>query len=82
MIELTFYTTDRCHLCEEAKSLLQQLLAKAPESYQIEIIDISDSDALIEQYGTRIPVIKKSTDNDDLGWPFEFASLLAYVESN
>ncbi|HIF18538.1 MAG TPA: glutaredoxin family protein [Cycloclasticus sp.] len=80
-IELTFYTTDGCHLCEEAKSLLQQLLAKHPECYQIEVIDIADSDGLIEQYGTRIPVVKTSAGNDDLGWPFDYASLLAYVES-
>ncbi len=81
-IELTFYTTEGCHLCEEAKRLLQQLLAQNPERYQIEIIDIAGSDALIEQYGTRIPVVKKSIGKDDLGWPFEYASLLVYVGSN
>jgi len=81
-IELTFYTTDGCHLCEEAKSLLQQLLAQKPEQYQIEIIDIASSDELIEQYGTRIPVVKKRLGNADLGWPFDYVSLLAYAESN
>lgn len=80
-IELAFYTTEGCHLCEDAKVLLQQLLAQNPERYQIEIIDIADTDALIEQYGTRIPVIKIVGEMNDLGWPFDAASLLAYVES-
>jgi glutaredoxin len=79
-IELTFYTTDGCHLCEDAKALLQQLLAHNPERYQIEMVDIASSDALIEQYGTRIPVIKIVGRKNDLGWPFDYSQLIAYVE--
>ncbi|ORU92468.1 MAG: hypothetical protein A6F70_02825 [Cycloclasticus sp. symbiont of Bathymodiolus heckerae] len=78
--DLTFYTTDGCHLCEEAKSLVQQLLAQNPECYQIDMVDIASSDELIQDYGIRIPVIKKSAGNDDLGWPFDYASLLVYLE--
>lgn len=81
-IELTFYTTEGCHLCEDAKALLQQLLAQNPERYQIEIIDIADSDALIEQYGTRIPVVKVNIDNNDLGWPFNLGMLETFVSTN
>lgn len=79
MIELTFYTTDGCHLCEEAKSLLVTLLEKKPGRYQIEIVDIAQSDDLIEQYGTRIPVIKYHEKGIDLGWPFDLTMLEAYV---
>ena len=81
-IELTFYTTDGCHLCESAKHILQNLMAARPGLFQIEVIDIADSDALIEQYGTRIPVIKKSIGKDDLGWPFDSDILETFVEAN
>lgn len=79
-IELTFYTTDGCHLCEEAKAILQQLMAQQPEYYQIEMVDIASSDELIEYYGARIPVVKVSAGNNDLGWPFDLALLEAFVK--
>jgi thiol-disulfide isomerase/thioredoxin len=82
LIELAFYTTDDCHLCEEAKILLQQLLAQFPKKYQIEMIDIIESDALVEQYGTRIPVVVKEGQKSDLGWPFDYANLQNFVEAN
>jgi glutaredoxin len=77
--ELTFYTTDGCHLCEEAKQLLQQLLSDYPEQYQIEIIDIVEAESLIQQYGTRIPVVKRNSSVSDLGWPFDYEGLLEFV---
>lgn len=81
-IELTFYTTEGCHLCEDAKALLQQLLAQAPERYQLEMIDIASSNELIEQYGTRIPVIKIVGENNDLGWPFDLNSLKKHIHTH
>ena len=80
--ELTFYTTDGCHLCEEAKELLQQLLSDYPEQYQIEIIDIAEAKSLIQQYGTRIPVVKRNLSGTDLGWPFDYHGLLKFIEAN
>jgi hypothetical protein len=79
-IELVFYTTDGCHLCEDAQGLLQQLLADYPQCYQVEIIDIVESESLVEQYGTRIPVIANSTGKSDLGWPFDYPKLISFVE--
>jgi|TARA_R110002094_G_scaffold19378_1_gene30946 glutaredoxin len=78
--ELTFYTTDGCHLCEQAKSLLQQLLAQYSECYQIEIVDIVESESLIEKYGTRIPVLADPNGKNDLGWPFDYPALLNYLQ--
>ena len=77
--ELTFYTTDGCHLCEDAILLLQRLLAEYSEQYQIELIDIAQSDELIEEYGIRIPVLQKTSLEKDLGWPFDYQGVLDYV---
>jgi len=78
-VNLSFYTTDGCHLCEDAMLLLQQLLAEYPEQYQVEIIDIVQSDDLIEEYGIRIPVLLKTSLKEDLGWPFDYQSVLDYI---
>ncbi|MEO1889653.1 MAG: glutaredoxin family protein [Cycloclasticus sp.] len=78
-IKLTFYTTDGCHLCEDAKALLQQLLAARPDYFQIDMVDIVDSNQLVEKYGTRIPVVLNEKKDSDLGWPFGYSDLLNYA---
>jgi glutaredoxin len=79
--KLSFYTTDGCHLCEQAKALLQQLLAHHPGRYQIEVIDIVISEALIEQYGHQIPVLANHKHGQaPLNWPFDYTDLLTYLE--
>jgi glutaredoxin len=80
IIELTFYTTEGCHLCEDAQRLLQQLLVQYPTRFQIEVVDIIDSEELVEQYGTRIPVVMKDAVQQVLAWPFTYADLLCFVE--
>ncbi|MBZ0330642.1 glutaredoxin family protein [Halomonas sp. ANAO-440] len=54
MIRLRLYTTLGCHLCERQESLLALLLQG---EYNLEKIEISDDEALIERYGVRIPVL-------------------------
>jgi len=78
-INLRFYTTEGCHLCDEAKTLLQQLLAQQPERFQVEVIDIVESDVLVEQYGTRIPVVIREGIQHDLGWPFDYLELQCFA---
>jgi len=78
-INLSFYTTEGCHLCDEAKALLQQLLAQQPERFQVEVIDIVESDVLVEQYGTRIPVVIREGVQQGLGWPFDYLELQCFA---
>jgi len=82
LIELTFYTTDGCHLCEEANVLLQQLLAQQPDQFQIKVVDIVESNDLVEQYGTRIPVVVREGALQDLGWPFDYLDLQRFTVSS
>lgn len=49
------YTRSGCHLCEEAKE--QMLAADCADSYVLEEINIEIDPALVERYGTKIPVI-------------------------
>jgi len=50
---LVLYERDGCHLCEEARVLLDEMLT--PDGYAR--VDIDTDDALVLRYGFRIPVI-------------------------
>ena len=50
---LVLYERDGCHLCEEARVLLDEMLP--PDGYAR--VDIEADDALVLRYGFRIPVI-------------------------
>lgn len=52
---ITFYTRDRCHLCDKAKAVLLEL--QAEQDFTIDEIDIDRSDDLTEKYGLMIPVV-------------------------
>ncbi len=72
-MKLVLYGTAFCHLCEQAQALLAQLAIAA------EHIDIVDDDAVLESYGTRIPVVKRMDDGSELGWPFDIEALRRFV---
>jgi len=52
-LRVTLYERDGCHLCDEARVLLDELLGI--EGYTR--VDIETDDALVLRYGFRIPVI-------------------------
>ncbi|HBX39441.1 MAG TPA: thioredoxin family protein, partial [Marinobacter adhaerens] len=55
-MELLFYTTSQCHLCELAEALL--VSTPMPEPIPVDVVDIAQSEELVERYGTRIPVLR------------------------
>lgn len=73
------YGTLGCHLCELAEEQLSALMAQLPQPVEIECIDIADSDALVERYGVRIPVLRRVADDAELGWPFEDTALRDFL---
>ena len=75
--QLIFYTTLGCHLCEDAKAIYTSVLS--PEYFSVEEVDIADSPALVDQYGTRIPVLKRCKDNTELNWPFTPQQLMDFL---
>jgi glutaredoxin len=50
---VTLYERDGCHLCEEARVLLDEMLGQ--DGYTR--VDIETDDQLVVRYGFRIPVI-------------------------
>ena len=67
--KLHLYTTVGCHLCEMAESILDPIADR--DQIIIERVEIADSDALLERYGVRIPVIRPHGSTLELGWPFD-----------
>ena len=54
-ISVTFYTKAGCHLCEDARELLEGIAEEA--EYTLHEIDIRTDMAVFELYRYRIPVI-------------------------
>ena len=55
MSQVTFYTKAGCHLCEDAREMLDDIAIQIP--YVLTEIDIRSDLTLFEQYRYRIPVI-------------------------
>ncbi|KAB2329055.1 glutaredoxin family protein [Cytobacillus depressus] len=53
---LVLYTRDRCHLCDNAKTIIM-VLKESLDFHNIEV-DIDTSDELTEKYGLMIPVVE------------------------
>jgi glutaredoxin len=53
--QVTFYTKAECHLCEEARDMLEDIAALT--TYELTEIDIRGNPDIFEKYRYRIPVI-------------------------
>lgn len=79
MRRINLYTTVGCHLCEEALALLR---AAQRSGIDLDIceVEISDSESLMQTYGIRIPVIRVDGREEELGWPFDYEKMIAFIE--
>jgi len=77
VIFLELMTTDGCHLCEQAVSVLQCTLSAGQA--EIDLVDIAFDDGLMERYATRIPVLVEPASGRELGWPFDGVSLQTFI---
>lgn len=75
MPSLVFYTTEGCHLCEFAQTMLNELQAK--QALEVKAVDIASDEALVERYGLTIPVVRNPDNGRELNWPFQPEELLS-----
>ena len=66
-----------CHLCEIAKA---ELLPLVEHGLLVELVDIGDSEAMVEQYGLRIPVLRRVDTGAELDWPFDQNQMVAFLK--
>jgi hypothetical protein len=57
MRRITLYAKAGCHLCDEAREHLENLVAHADGDVELDEVDIRADDAVFERYRYRIPVI-------------------------
>ena len=62
---VTLYGKPGCHLCDDAREVVERVRAK--HSFELREVDISLDPALFREYGERIPVLE--LDGEEL---FEF----------
>jgi glutaredoxin len=77
MKKVILYSTSGCHLCEKAETYLAEVLSQ--KNFHLDIVDIAESDDLIERYGIRIPVIVIMGAPEELGWPFDVLKLRDFI---
>lgn len=86
------YSTQGCHLCEDALLVLNdlhsQMLALAQENnvslaggkvFYIDELDISIDSELIDHYGKQIPVLMFPEDTSELAWPFDIQQAYEFI---
>jgi glutaredoxin len=54
-VTVTLYGRRGCHLCDDARAVLERLRAETP--FDLDAIDIETDDALLRTYLERIPVV-------------------------
>ena len=73
------YGTSACHLCEEAEAIIQPIQQRF--GFMLQKIDIAGIDALISEYGTRIPVLYCKETTQSLEWPFDESKLIQFMNT-
>jgi len=42
-------------------------------------VDIADDGSLLERYGARIPVLRRTDNGAELGWPFDAVAVVQFL---
>lgn len=81
MVKYNLYSSEGCHLCELALAICEPLI----EQSLLTVVDIVDSEKLVERYGVHIPVLEKMSPTteettDKLFWPFSTEQVKAFIQ--
>ena len=82
MTKYILFTGTDCHLCDVAKQLLKEQFTIGSLTYysQVSEINVKVERDYFHEYGARIPVLKKTSDNTELGWPFDAGNLKEFIK--
>lgn len=76
--ECQLFGTLGCHLCEVAEALLMPFVE---HGLLVELVDIAEHEHWIEDYGLRIPVLRRSDTGAELNWPFEAEQIVEFLRN-
>lgn len=73
---LILYSGPHCCLCDDAIELLKQV----DENIVFDKVNVRESHALYHLYGARIPVLKRTDNDAELGWPFSTDDIVNFLQ--
>ncbi len=74
--ECRLFGTLGCHLCEVAEALLMPFVENG---LLVELVDIAENEDWVEDYGLRIPVLRRLDNGAELDWPFDADQVVAFL---
>ena len=74
--ECQLFGTLGCHLCEVAEALLVPFVE---HGLLVELVDIAEREDWVEQYGLRIPVLRRNDTGAELNWPFDAEQVVTFL---
>ncbi|MCV2884153.1 glutaredoxin family protein [Aestuariibacter sp. AA17] len=74
---IAFYSGPHCHLCDVAADVVAAV--KESQEWTFEKINIKTDHQLMHLYGARIPVLKRTDTQEELGWPFDEVALREFL---
>ena len=73
-MKVLLYSTGQCHLCELAATMLGAI------PISVEHVDVTKDEVLMKKYGMHIPVVCRTDNNTELGWPFDADMLKRFLQ--
>lgn len=77
--ECQLFGTLGCHLCEVAEALL---IPFVEHGLLVELVDIAEQEHWVEDYGLRIPVLRRIDTGAELNWPFEAEQIVEFLRNS
>ncbi|MDB5983059.1 MAG: Thiol-disulfide isomerase and thioredoxin [Pseudomonas sp.] len=74
--ECQLFGTLGCHLCEVAE---EEIMPLVEHGLLVELIDIGESAAMVDEYGLRIPVLRRVDTGAELDWPFDGEQVVKFL---
>jgi hypothetical protein len=74
--ECQLFGTLGCHLCEFAE---EEIMPFVEHGLLVELIDISENAAKVDEYGLRIPVLRRVDTGAELDWPFNGEQIVLFL---
>lgn len=79
-MSLELFGTCGCHLCEDAETLVAEVIREDYPDMRLTLIDIADDPSLMAAFGLRIPVLRWQ--NRLLEWPFTSDDIAKFLKAD
>lgn len=90
-VNLCLFTGPQCSLCDLALAIVDEFNRnvegnsslfnnEAQTKIELDAINIRESTDHYHLYATRIPVLKRTDNNCELGWPFTLDDLIEFIK--